>query len=101
MKEIFEEERLVFYEKLYFEFGFLKWFGVFLDIYIDYEVNVLYLEFMVNKICERFDDLVIVESLILKDYGFGSRWVFFESGYFEVYNKLYVYLVDLWKMFII
>lgn len=95
--EVSEEERLALWEKLYSEPGFGKWMGVFSDTYTNREANNLYSAFHANKIRARINDPVVAESLVPKDHGFGTRRVPLESGYFEVYNKPNVHLVDLKK----
>ena len=95
--EVSEEERLELWEKLYAEPGFGKWLGAFSDTYTDRHANKIYSDFMADKIRARVDDPETAESLIPRDHGFGMRRVPLESGYFEVYNKPNVHLVDLLK----
>lgn len=95
--DVSPEERLAFYEKIYNEPGFSKWMGVFSDTYTNREANKLYSDFHADKIRARINDPEVADSLIPKDHGFGTRRVPLESGYFEVYNKPNVHLVDLRK----
>ena len=88
------EEREAFWEKLYNEPGFGIWMGNFSDILIDKEANRLMSAFAAKKIRERVKDPVIAEKLIPKNHGFGTRRLPLESGYYEVYNRDNVRLVD-------
>ena len=93
--EVTEEEREAFWEKLYGEPGFGIWMGNFRDILVDRQANRLISDFVARKTRERVNDPVVVEKLIPKTYGFGTRRVPLESGYFEVYNQPNVELVDI------
>jgi cation diffusion facilitator CzcD-associated flavoprotein CzcO len=95
--EVTPEERLALWEEIYAKPGFAKWLGAFSDTYTNREANRLYSDFMASKIRERVHDPRVAESLIPKSHGFGTRRVPLESGYFEVYNKPNVNLVDLQK----
>ncbi|KAI1206948.1 putative flavoprotein [Annulohypoxylon truncatum] len=95
--DVTPEERLALWEKLYNEQGFGKWLGVFKDTYTDREANHMYSEYMAAKIRARIDDPEVADSLVPKNHGFGLRRVPLESGYFEVYNRPDVKLVDLKK----
>lgn len=89
------EERLALWEEVYAKPGFAKWLGVFSDTFTDREANRLYSDFMAEKIRQRVSDPETAEKLIPKTHGFGTRRVPLESGYFEVYNKPNVKLVDI------
>ncbi|KAJ5103171.1 hypothetical protein N7532_003700 [Penicillium argentinense] len=93
--EVSEEERYTLWEEIYAKPGFAKWLGAFSDTYTNREANKLYSDFIANKIRQRVHDPKVAESLIPKNHGFGTRRVPLESGYFEVYNKPNVNLVDL------
>jgi cation diffusion facilitator CzcD-associated flavoprotein CzcO len=92
--EVSEEKRLAFWEDLYSQRGFAKWFGAFQDHLTDREANKAFSDFNANKIRQRLDDPVIAEKLIPKDHGFGLRRLPLETNYFEVYNKPNVRLID-------
>ena len=94
-REVTQEEREAFWEKLYGEPGFGIWMGNFRDILVDREANALISDFIARKIRQRVKDPVIAEKLIPKNHGFGTRRVPLESGYFEVYNQPNVKLVDI------
>jgi len=89
------EEREAFWEKLYNEPGFGIWMGNFSDILVNEEANKLVTEFMAKKIRERVKDPKVADLLTPKNHGFGTRRVPLESGYYEVYNRDNVLLVDI------
>ncbi len=93
--EVPPAERYAFYEKLWAEPGFTKWLSNFHDIMTSREANEDFAEFVRNKIRARVNDQVLVEKLVPKDHPFGSKRIPLESGYFEVYNRDNVSLVDL------
>lgn len=89
-----EDERNAFWENLYAQRGFAKWFGAFADHMTDREANKAFSDFNAAKIRQRIDDPATAEKLIPKTHGFGTRRVPLETHYFEVYNKPNVRLVD-------
>ncbi|MBM4256713.1 MAG: NAD(P)/FAD-dependent oxidoreductase [Deltaproteobacteria bacterium] len=89
------EEREAFYEEIWAEPGFRKWFGNFRDIMNDRAANDTFAEFVRNKIRQRVTDPVIAEKLCPNDHPFGSKRIPLESGYYEVYNQDNVLLVDI------
>ncbi|KAJ5590364.1 hypothetical protein N7450_004336 [Penicillium hetheringtonii] len=93
--DVSEEERYALWEEIYAKPGFAKWLGAFSDTYTNREANKLYSDFIADKIRQRVNDPKVAESLIPKNHGFGTRRVPLESGYFDVYNKPNVHLVDL------
>jgi len=88
------EERLAQYERLWAEPGFKKWLANFYDIMMPGEANEDYAAFVRQKIRERVKDPVVAEKLVPKDHPFGSKRLPCESGYYEVYNRDNVLLVD-------
>ena len=90
-----DEEREATFERLYNIPGFALWLGNFRDCGTDQEANDFVSEFVRRKISERVNDPELVEKLIPLDHGFGTRRVPMESGYYEVYNKDNVRLIDL------
>ncbi|OQE20538.1 hypothetical protein PENSTE_c013G02013 [Penicillium steckii] len=93
--DVSQEERYALWEEIYAKPGFAKWLGAFSDTYTNREANRLYSDFIADKIRQRVNDPKVAESLIPKNHGFGTRRVPLESGYFDVYNKPNVHLVDL------
>ena len=92
--EVPEEERLAQYERLWAEPGFKKWLANFQDIMMPGEANEDYAEFVRNKIRERVKDPVVAEMLVPKDHPFGSKRLPCETGYYDVFNRDDVLLVD-------
>ena len=92
--EVSEEERTEQYESLWAEPGFKKWLSNFYDVMLPGEANEDYAEFVRNKIRERVHDPEVAEMLVPKDHMFGSKRLPCESGYYEVYNRDNVLLVD-------
>ena len=93
--EVTPEEREAFWEKLYAEPGFGIWMGNFSDMLIDREANRLASDFIARKIRQRVKDPAVAEKLIPKNHGIGTRRVPLETGYYEVYNRPNVELVDI------
>ena len=93
--ELPREERLAHYEKLWVLPGFAKWLSNFHDIMTNREVNEEYAEFVRNKIRARVNDPVLAEKLVPRNHPFGSKRIPLESGYFEVFNRDNVSLVDI------
>ncbi len=88
------DERLAQYERLWAEPGFKKWLANFYDIMMPGEANEDYAAFVRQKIRERVTDPVVADKLVPKDHPFGSKRLPCESGYYEVYNRDNVLLVD-------
>ncbi len=95
--EVSEEERQEQYERLWQEPGFSKWLSNFYDVMLPGEANEDYAEFVRNKIRERVHDPEVAEILVPRDHMFGSKRLPCESGYYEVYNRDNVKLVDVRK----
>ncbi len=95
--EVSPEERMAQYEALWQEPGFKKWLSNFYDVMMPGEANEDYAEFFRNKIRERVHDPVVAEMLVPKDHMFGAKRLPCESGYYEVYNRDNVLLVDVKK----
>lgn len=92
--DVSREERLKFYEEIWAGPGFTKWFGCFHDIMTDDAANEEYAEFVRDKIRARVNDPVVAEKLVPKDHPFGAKRIPLETGYYEVYNRPNVELVD-------
>ena len=93
--EVTPEQRQAFFEKLWLQPGFAKWFGNFHDVLSNKQANELFAEFVRNKIRERVKDPAVAEKLIPKDHAFGTKRVPLESGYYEQFNRDNVLLVDI------
>lgn len=93
--DVSAEEREALFEKLYNEPGFAFWQGNFRDALISKQANEMMTAFVAEKIRARVKDQKLAEKLIPRDHGFGTRRVPLESGYYEVFNRPDVELVDL------
>jgi cation diffusion facilitator CzcD-associated flavoprotein CzcO len=89
------EEREAFFEKLYNSPGFAIWLGNCRDTLTDEKANAEITKFVAKKIRERVADPAVAEKLIPTNHGFGTRRVPMETGYYEVYNRDNVELVDI------
>jgi cation diffusion facilitator CzcD-associated flavoprotein CzcO len=92
--DVSPEERQEQYERLWEEPGFAKWLSNFYDVMLPGDANEDYAEFVRNKIRQRVHDPEVAEMLVPKDHMFGSKRLPCESGYYEVYNRDNVLLVD-------
>ena len=92
--DVSKEERLAQYERLWAEPGFKKWLANFQDIMVPGEANEDYAEFVRDKIRQRVADPVVAELLVPKDHPFGSKRIPCETGYYDVFNRDNVLLVD-------
>jgi cation diffusion facilitator CzcD-associated flavoprotein CzcO len=88
------ETREAKFEELWQKPGFAFWFGNFADLMMNDEVNAHASEFVRRKIGERIRDPEVVRKL-LPSHPFGAKRVPLENGYYEVYNRENVRLVDL------
>ena len=89
------QEREAYFEKLYNTPGFAIWLGNCRDTLTDEKANAEITQFVAKKIRERVNDPAIAEKLIPTNHGFGTRRVPMETGYYEVYNRDNVELVDI------
>jgi len=87
-------EREDLFEQLWQTPGFAFWFGNFADLMMNHEVNAFACEFVRRKIRERVVDPEVARKL-MPDHPFGTKRVPLEDGYYEVYNRDNVQLVDL------
>jgi cyclohexanone monooxygenase len=92
--EVAPEERLEQYERLWMEPGFAKWLSNFYDIMMAGPANEEYSEFLRNKIRATIEDPVLAEKLVPNDHMFSSKRPPCETGYYEVFNRANVTLVD-------
>jgi cation diffusion facilitator CzcD-associated flavoprotein CzcO len=82
------------FEELWQKPGFAFWFGNFGDLMMNAEVNAYASDFVRRKIRARVRDPEVARKL-MPDHPFGSKRVPLENGYYEVYNRSNVRLVDL------
>lgn len=88
------EEREAMFEELWQKPGFAFWFGNFADLMMNAEVNAHASDFIRTKIKARVHNPEVARKL-LPDHPFGTKRVPLENGYYEVYNRANVRLVDL------
>ncbi|KAJ4301117.1 hypothetical protein N0V90_003207 [Kalmusia sp. IMI 367209] len=91
------EERLHVYEKLWQEGDFKYWLATYADTLFTEEANRECYNFWRDKTRARINDPRIAELLapMKQAYAFGTKRIPLEQGYFEVFNKPHVKLVDL------
>jgi cation diffusion facilitator CzcD-associated flavoprotein CzcO len=92
--EVSHEERMAQHERLWLEPGFKKWLANFYDVMIAGPANDEYSEFLRGKIRARIEDPEVAEKLVPKDHMFSSKRPPCESGYYDVFNRSNVVLVD-------
>ncbi|MDN5937149.1 MAG: NAD(P)/FAD-dependent oxidoreductase, partial [Salinisphaera sp.] len=88
------EQRNKILEQLWAEGSLFFWIGSFFEVFTDEKANEEISEFVRNKIRARIDDPAVAEKLVPTNYGFGTRRVPLDAGYFEAYNRDNVELVD-------
>src|SRR5690606_610801 len=92
--DVSESEREAKFEALWAQPGFAFWFGNFRDLMTDADVNAWASDFLRDKIRRRVRDPAVARKL-LPTHPFGTKRVPLENGYYEVYNRGNVELVDL------
>ncbi len=90
-----EEERRAFYEKMWSSPGFAKLISHYTDLLVDPAANAQWCEFLVDKIRTIVKDPATAERLIPKGHRYGEHRPPFVTGYYEVFNRTNVSLVDL------
>jgi cation diffusion facilitator CzcD-associated flavoprotein CzcO len=89
------EERRAFFERMWKSPGFSKLSSNYTDLLFDEAANAEWCDFVAAKIRGIVRDPETAEMLIPKDHRFGEKRPPFVSGYFEVFNRRNVTLVDL------
>ncbi len=92
--DVTAEEREAFYEDVWGQPGFAKWFGNFSDLMTNREANEIYCEFVRRKIRERVNDPEVADKLCPKNHHYGAKRIPLETRYYETYNRDNVLLVD-------
>jgi cation diffusion facilitator CzcD-associated flavoprotein CzcO len=90
-----EEERRVFYERMWRSPGFSKLISHYTDLLFDDAANEAWCAFIADKVRSIVHDPATAESLIPKDHRFGEKRPPFVTGYYEAFNDPKVSLVDL------
>ncbi len=89
------EQRREIMEKVWRDGSLAAWVGVFPEVFFEQEPSEEISDFAREKIRSRIDDASIAEKLLPRDYGFGTHRVPLETGYYDVFNRANVELVDL------
>jgi cyclohexanone monooxygenase len=88
-----EEERQAVFEDRWARGGFSVG-AAFADISIDLAANATAAAFAAGKIRDIVKDPEVAEKLIPKDYPFGTKRLCVDTGYYEMFNRDNVTLVD-------
>jgi cation diffusion facilitator CzcD-associated flavoprotein CzcO len=89
------EARRVFYEKLWNSPGFAKIISNYTDMMLDKAANAEWSAFIADKIRGIVKDPATAEKLIPRDHGYGGKRPPYVTGYYEVYNRPNVSLINL------
>jgi len=89
-----EDERQAVFEDRWARGGFSVG-AAFADISIDLEANATAAAFVGGKIRQIVKDPEVAEKLIPKDYPFGTKRLCVDTGYYEMFNRDNVTLVDI------
>jgi len=90
-----EDERRAFYDRMWSSPGFAKLISHYTDLLMDPAANAEWCRFLAEKIRSIVDDPGTAEKLIPRDHRYGEHRPPFVTGYYEVYNRPNVSLVDL------
>ncbi|MCC2656622.1 MAG: NAD(P)/FAD-dependent oxidoreductase [Panacagrimonas sp.] len=88
-------EREQILERLWNDGSLAMWIGGFRDLFTDAAANEEISKFVRAKIRARIHDPEVADKLVPSRYGFGTRRVPLENGYYETFNRANVALVDL------
>jgi cation diffusion facilitator CzcD-associated flavoprotein CzcO len=89
------EERLAFFEQLWNSQGFRKMTANYADFFDNEAVNREFCDFLEDKIRSIVEDPVTADKLIPKNHLYGQKRPPFVTGYYEVYNRPNVSLINL------
>ncbi len=84
-----------YYEKLWNSPGFAKFSSNYTDMLTNEAANAEWCAFIADKIRSIVNDPVTAETLIPRDHGYGGKRPPYVTGYYEVFNRPNVKLVDL------
>jgi cation diffusion facilitator CzcD-associated flavoprotein CzcO len=94
--DVTPERRRKFFEHLFTEKrGLAPLYANYLDLLTDKEINREFANFIAERIRARVDDPDIADLLIPTDHLFAVKRPPLETGYYELYNRANVHLVDL------
>jgi acetone monooxygenase len=88
------EKRREVMERVWLDGSLAAWVGSFEEFFYDEEANKVMSDFAREKIRARINDPETAEKLLPRTYGFGTYRVPLESGYYDVFNRDNVELVD-------
>lgn len=88
------ERRQEVLEEYWADGSLAMWTGTFEEVLVDEGVNAHISDFVRDKIRARIDDPAIAEKLMPRTYGYGTHRVPLESGFYDVFNRDNVELVD-------
>ncbi len=88
------EQRLEVLEAVWADGSLSMWVGSFEEVLTDEEVGEIVSDFVREKIRARIDDPKVAEKLLPHHYTFGTYRVPLELGYYDVYNRDNVELVE-------
>lgn len=88
------EQRLQVLEEKWQEGSLSMWVGTYPELFTDQAVNDEISDFVRKKIRARIDDPAIADLITPQTHGFGTYRVPLENGYYDVYNRDNVELVD-------
>ena len=89
------EQRLAFFETMWNSPGFSKLTSNYTDMFVDHAANALWCEFIAEKVRAIVRNPETAERLIPRDHLYAEKRPPFVTGYYEVYNRPNVSLVDL------
>jgi cation diffusion facilitator CzcD-associated flavoprotein CzcO len=89
------EQRLAFFETMWNSPGFSKLTSNYTDLTVNHAANALWCEFIAEKIRSIVRNPETAERLIPRDHLYAEKRPPFVTGYYEVYNRPNVSLVDL------
>jgi cation diffusion facilitator CzcD-associated flavoprotein CzcO len=97
-RKTFDDEsaaRTAFFETMWQSPGFSKLTSNYLDLTLNKDANALWCEFIAEKVRGLVTDPEVAERLIPHDHLYAEKRPPFVTGYYEVYNRPNVALVDL------
>ncbi|MCI3135007.1 flavin-containing monooxygenase [Phenylobacterium aquaticum] len=92
--QVGDNERRKVFEERWAQGGFAVG-ASFADLAVDPAANAMIAEFAAEKIREIVKDPKVAEKLTPKDYPFGTKRLCVDTGYYEVFNRDNVQLIDL------
>ena len=92
--DLTEEQRREFFEELWQAAGLRFFSGNFKDLITNKAVNDSLNRYLSEKIRARIKDPKLAERLVPTDHGFGTKRPPLDSGYFEVFERDNVTLID-------